>query len=165
MIDGIGPATLFLADLGQECVALRFERQHFDDGRISPLRLHRLFQLGQTLAELFVELDVAARQLEPFGDGASPLFLAHRVGGSNELAEGPIEMREWHFRAPIFPGDTIRVRSTVLEKKPQSRGRRGIITWKAEILNQNHRVVQEGVTVTLVEGVATLALRDRPVAA
>jgi acyl dehydratase len=76
-----------------------------------------------------------------------------------------IEMREWHFRAPLFPGDTIRVRSTVLGKEPRSRGRRGVIEWNVEILNQNHRVVQEGVTFTLVEGVGTPALLDRPVAA
>lgn len=63
-----------------------------------------------------------------------------------------IEMREWHFRAAIFPGDTIRVRSTVLDKESRSRGRRGVVVWKVEVLNQHDRLVQEGVTVTLVEG-------------
>ena len=61
-------------------------------------------------------------------------------------------MREWHFRAPVFPGDVLRVRSRVLEKEGQSRNRRGIITWEIQVLNQDGRVVQEGVTRTLVEG-------------
>lgn len=58
---------------------------------------------------------------------------------------------EWHFRAPIFPGDVLRVRSRVLEKEGRSRGRRGVITWEIHVLNQDGRVVQEGVTRTLVE--------------
>jgi len=60
-------------------------------------------------------------------------------------------LREWHFRAPIFPGDAIRVTSRVLEKELQGRGRRGTVVWQVRVLNQDGRVVQEGVTVTLVE--------------
>lgn len=65
-----------------------------------------------------------------------------------------VEMREWRFRAAIFAGDLIRVRSTILEKTSRSRGRRGLVVWKVEVLNQHDRVVQEGVTVTLVDGSA-----------
>ena len=60
-------------------------------------------------------------------------------------------LREWHFRAPIYPGDSIRVTSRVLEKELQGRGRRGQVVWRVQVLNQDARVVQEGVTVTLVE--------------
>jgi acyl dehydratase len=63
-----------------------------------------------------------------------------------------MEIREWHFRGPIFIGDTIRARSTVLAKESRSRGRRGVITWARQILNQEGKVVQEGITLTLVEG-------------
>jgi acyl dehydratase len=59
---------------------------------------------------------------------------------------------EWHFRGPIFIGDTIRVRGTVLEKEVRGRGRRGAITWRREIINQDGKVVQEGIARTLVEG-------------
>ena len=45
------------------------------------------------------------------------------------------------------------MRSTCLEKEARSRGRRGVVLWKIEVLNQHDRVVQEGVTVTLIEGV------------
>lgn len=61
-------------------------------------------------------------------------------------------IRDWQFKEPIFIGDTVRVRSKVLEKEPRSRGRRGIIAWQRQLINQEGRVVQEGVTVTLVEG-------------
>lgn len=61
-------------------------------------------------------------------------------------------IREWYFRGPVFIGDTIRVRSKVLEKESRSRGKRGAITWQRQILNQEGKVVQEGITLTLVEG-------------
>lgn len=62
-----------------------------------------------------------------------------------------LAVREWHFRGPVFPGDTVRLRGTVLEKQIRGRGRRGEIVWKRAILNQDDKVVQEGVLVTLVE--------------
>ncbi len=62
-----------------------------------------------------------------------------------------LEIREWHFRGPVFPGDTIRLRGKVLEKQARGRGRRGEVVWRRTILNQDDKVVQEGVLVTLVE--------------
>ena len=73
-----------------------------------------------------------------------------------------LTIREWHFRGPVFIGDTIRVRSEVLEKETRARGRRGVITWRRQIINQEEKVVQEGVTLTLVEGRAALT-RGEPV--
>lgn len=61
-------------------------------------------------------------------------------------------LREWHFRAPVFADDMLRVRSRVLSKDGRSRGRRGVITWEIQVLNQHSRIVQEGVSLTLVEG-------------
>jgi acyl dehydratase len=63
-----------------------------------------------------------------------------------------LEFREWHFREPVFIGDTIRVRSQVLSKELRGRGRRGIITWQRQLVNQDGKVVQEGVSVTMVDG-------------
>ena len=63
-----------------------------------------------------------------------------------------LALREWHFRAAVFIGDTIRIRTKVLNKEERARGRRGVITWQRQILNQEDKVVQEGVTETLVEG-------------
>lgn len=61
-------------------------------------------------------------------------------------------IREWHFRGPVFIGDTLRALSKVLGKESRGRGRRGEITWQRRIINQERKVVQEGITVTLVEG-------------
>lgn len=63
-----------------------------------------------------------------------------------------LQIREWHFKEPVFFGDTIRVFCKILEKEVKSRGRRGQITWQRKIINQHGKTVQEGVTVTLVEG-------------
>ena len=66
-----------------------------------------------------------------------------------------LEMREWHFREPVFIGDTIRARVKVLSKEVRGRGRRGVVTWQRQAFNQEGRLVQEGITVTLVEGRGT----------
>jgi acyl dehydratase len=60
-------------------------------------------------------------------------------------------IRDWSFREPVFFGDTIRVRTKVVEKQAKGRGKRGVVTWRRQIVNQDGNVVQEGVTVTLVE--------------
>ncbi|MCC6418873.1 MAG: MaoC family dehydratase N-terminal domain-containing protein [Gemmataceae bacterium] len=74
-------------------------------------------------------------------------------------------IREWKFLGPVFIGDTVRVVSKVLEKEERSRGRRGVITWQRQVLNQERKLVQEGFTVTLVEGRAAQTLRDARAAA
>lgn len=61
-------------------------------------------------------------------------------------------IREWEFKNPVFPGDTIHVISKVLHKEARSRGRRGDITWQRQVFNQDNKLIMEGVTLTLVEG-------------
>jgi acyl dehydratase len=63
-----------------------------------------------------------------------------------------LAIRDWQLRGPVFVGDTLRVLSKVLSKEIRGRGRRGEITWQRQIINQERKVVQEGVTITLVEG-------------
>ena len=63
-----------------------------------------------------------------------------------------LHIREWHFCGAVFIGDTLRVISKVLNKEVRGRGRRGEVTWQRRIINQDRKIVQEGVTVTLVEG-------------
>lgn len=62
-----------------------------------------------------------------------------------------LSIHEWQFRAPVFIGDTIRVRTRVREKELRARGRRGVITWERRIVNQAGKVVQDGLSLTLVE--------------
>ena len=63
-----------------------------------------------------------------------------------------VQVREWNFKEPLFIGDTIKMRSKVLEKNLKGRGRRGEIVWYRGVVNQEGKVVQDGVLVTLVEG-------------
>lgn len=63
-----------------------------------------------------------------------------------------LALREWEFKEPVFPGDTIRVRTRVLEKHQRARGRRGEVLWGREALNQENKVVMQGKSLTLVEG-------------
>lgn len=62
-----------------------------------------------------------------------------------------IRIREWSFVKPVYFGDTIHVRTEIIELEPRSRGRRGLITWKRQLVNQTGEIVQEGITETLVE--------------
>ena len=67
-----------------------------------------------------------------------------------------ISVAEWHFREPVFFGDTVRTRAKVIAKEERGRGRRGVVTWARQVLNQKDKIVQEGVILTLVEGRANL---------
>ncbi|HLJ97786.1 MAG TPA: MaoC/PaaZ C-terminal domain-containing protein [Gemmataceae bacterium] len=60
-------------------------------------------------------------------------------------------IRDWQFKAPVFIGDTIHVRTQLVEKELRGRGRRGVATWQRYILNQAGKVVQQGISLTLVE--------------
>ncbi len=62
-----------------------------------------------------------------------------------------LAVRDWQFKGVVFVGDTIRVRTKVLHKEVRGRGKRGEVVWQRTIFNQEGKVVQEGVTVTLVE--------------
>lgn len=48
------------------------------------------------------------------------------------------------FKRPVFIGDTIRLKTTVTDKRPSSKQPGGWITQKVEILNQRDEVLQEG---------------------
>ena len=58
---------------------------------------------------------------------------------------------EWTFRAPVFIGDTVRLRMRITSKRRASRGARGILTRRLELLNQRDEVVQEGTISLLVK--------------
>jgi acyl dehydratase len=61
-------------------------------------------------------------------------------------------IHQWLFLEPLFFGDTIHVRTTVIALEARARGRRGVVTWKRQILNQSGTPIQEGQTRTLVQG-------------
>ena len=62
------------------------------------------------------------------------------------------QVRDWNFLLPTFIGDTIHLRTRVNELNLKGRGRRGEVVWYRGVVNQDGKIVQEGVLVTLVEG-------------
>ncbi|MBC7870801.1 MAG: MaoC family dehydratase N-terminal domain-containing protein [Chitinophagaceae bacterium] len=54
------------------------------------------------------------------------------------------------FKRPVFIGDTIRLKTTVIEKRESSKQPGGWITQKVEILNQHNDVVQDGTWAALI---------------
>ena len=94
----------------------------------------------------------------PFRRPIAHGLLVQAVGSGLGLYAPPmrtlafLSMREWHFREPVFIGDTIHVRSKVVSKELRGRGRRGLITWQRQLINQDGKIVQEGASVTMVEG-------------
>jgi acyl dehydratase len=105
-----------------------------------------------------IHIDHQFARTTPFRRPIAHGLLVFSVGSGLGLYAPPmrtlaiLSVREWHFREPVFPGDTIHVVSKVLEKQPRGRGRRGQVTWQRQIFNQDGKLIMEGVTLTLVEG-------------
>lgn len=58
---------------------------------------------------------------------------------------------DWRMPAPVFPGDTIRVRETVTVVRPsRSKPDRGVVQTRVEVVNQDDVVCQEGTWSVLV---------------
>ena len=73
----------------------------------------------------------------------------------NVATDAFVSIECWEFHLPLLIGDTVHVRTELLEKEATGR-RRGRVRWKRELVNQEGRIVQSGVFTTLV---ATAAAR------
>jgi acyl dehydratase len=77
----------------------------------------------------------------------NPLLIACTVVGISveDLSEagGPfLGINNLTFHRPVYPGDTVTARSTVVSKREsQSRGGFGIVTWSTEARNQRDEIV------------------------
>lgn len=91
---------------------------------------------------------------KPIAHGLAVLSIASGLGVHVPMMRtlAFLEIKEWLFKEPVYFGDTIRVQCKILAKEVKARGRRGQISWQRKIINQNGKIVQEGITVTLVEG-------------
>ena len=58
---------------------------------------------------------------------------------------------DWTFRAPVFIGDTLRVRMQIVSKRLTSRRDRGVLERRFELINQRGEVVQEGTIALLIK--------------
>jgi 3-hydroxybutyryl-CoA dehydratase len=104
-----------------------------------------------------MHVDAAYAATTPFGRTMAHGLLTLSQASGMAVQHPPVrtiavvELRSVKFFAPVFPGDAIHVRTRVTEKERRGRGKRGQVTWLRHVVNQNGKVVQEGVSVTLVE--------------
>lgn len=91
----------------------------------------------------------------PFGEPVAHglLGLSVLAGLSSEKPSAAtlalISISEWHFEAPIYFGDRVRVMTEIVEIQRHGR-RAGRVTWHRQLLNQHGRIVQRGQFVSLV---------------
>jgi len=86
----------------------------------------------------------------PFGEPIAHAPLVYAVMGGLQYASGindgtllaVLGIDEWRMFLPVKHGDTVHMRSTVLEKRETSRPDRGIIRFGREFLNQRDELVQ-----------------------
>ncbi len=96
----------------------------------------------------------------PFGQRIAHGMLAASIstglGQTLGIFEGTtlaLMEQNFQYKAPVFFGDTIRLRLTVESTKPSSKGGRGVVHFRSEIVNQDDAVA--------VGGSWTVLFRDR----
>jgi acyl dehydratase len=70
--------------------------------------------------------------------------LTARLGIFDGTIIAMLGIDNWKFAGPVFVGDTIHVRMTIISKRETSRPDRGILVRDYEVLNQRDEVVQTG---------------------
>jgi acyl dehydratase len=114
-----------------------------------------------------IHLDPEFAATTPFRQCIAHGLLIMSVGSGLTLTAPPVRtlaflgIRDWRFVGPVFIGDEIRARNRVESVTPRGVGRRAEVVWRVQLVNQNDEVVQEGTTVTLIEGVAAVKRGQR----
>ena len=88
-----------------------------------------------------IHLDGLAHGLLVAGISSGLLF---DLGHFGESTLALLELQEWKFLAPVRAGDTVRARFTVESLRLASRGDRGVVVRRVEIIDQHGTVVQDG---------------------
>jgi acyl dehydratase len=110
-----------------------------------------------------LHLDHEAARSGPFGKpvahGLLGLAIASGLASHSPRVEtlAFLEIKEWKFLHPIQFGDTLRVITQVHALDPRARGRRGVVTWHRRLIDHQGKILQEGLTQTLVRGRAPAA--------
>ena len=73
-----------------------------------------------------------------------------RTGILDGTAMAFLGIREWNFKKPVLFGDTIMVKTIVEDKRETKKPDRGIVTFRAQIINQEGEIVQEGLRQLMV---------------
>ena len=110
-----------------------------------------------------IHLDPAAARAAGFDNvvahGALGLALALGLASQMELTRGSLVALagiNWHFKAPVYPGDELVLHFKVVSRRFSSTPGRGVVTLAAELRNQRDEVVQKG------EFVEVVRLRTQP---
>ena len=88
---------------------------------------------------------------QPIAHGLLGLSLVAGLSSESPKVEtvALLGVLDWNFRKPIFFDDTLYV-VTEVDQLHANGPRRGRVTWKRQLLNQDDLVVQEGLLQTLV---------------
>ena len=86
----------------------------------------------------------------PFGEPIAHAPLIYAVMGGLQYASGVndgtliavVGIDEWRMHGPVKHGDTVHMRSTVLDKRETSKPERGIVKFRREFVNQRDEAVQ-----------------------
>jgi acyl dehydratase len=107
-----------------------------------------------------IHIDETAAAASPFGgliaSGGYTITLmyrlGHRMAGELNRVEAFLGGFDWHVRFPhpVRPGDRLRCRYTVTDKRLSSKPGRGVITWVAEVVNQHDQEVLNVVGASLI---------------
>lgn len=97
-----------------------------------------------------VHTDYEYCKTTPFGEPIAHAPLVYAVMGGLQYASGVndgtllavVGIDEWRMHSPVKHGDTVHMRSTVLEKRETSKPDRGIVTFRREFMNQRDEAVQ-----------------------
>lgn len=86
--------------------------------------------------------------------------LSARLGQLDGTAIAALGVDEWRFEKPILLGDTVTLRTTVVEARVTSKPDRGVLVRRMDLLNQRGERVQTGLMTTMVLTRAGLAAKQ-----
>jgi acyl dehydratase len=98
----------------------------------------------------FFHVDAEAAKASPYGGliasgwmttaVAMRMMCDHFIPTESALGSPGVDQLLWLL--PVRPGDTLRMRASVLEtRRSQSKPDRGVVTIRQEVLNQHHQIV------------------------
>lgn len=76
--------------------------------------------------------------------------LLDRIGLFRESMAAMLGIESWTFAHPIFIGDTVHLKLTIESTRLTSRGDRGVVRRRMELINQRDEVVQHGIVTVMV---------------
>ncbi|WP_449252936.1 MaoC/PaaZ C-terminal domain-containing protein [Brevundimonas naejangsanensis] len=77
--------------------------------------------------------------------------LSARIGHLDGTAIAALGINDWKFVKPVFIGDTVTLRTTVVEARVTSKPDRGVLVRRMDLSNQKGELVQTGLMTTMVK--------------